>query len=84
MREVGLRELKTRASEIVRDVRDRRTQYVITYRGRPVGILQPLGESDPATPNSSAWEELFQLADEIGRGWVSPLTTGELLSEMRR
>ena len=84
MREIGIRELKTRASEIVRDVRDHRAQYVITYRGRPVGVLQPLSEPDLGTPDNTAWDELFQLGEEIGRGWTSPLTTGELLSEMRR
>ncbi len=84
MHEIGVRELKTRASAILRDVRDRRAQYIVTYRGRPVGVLQPIAEPDPGTPDVTAWEELFQLGEEIGRGWVSPLTTGELLSEMRR
>ena len=42
MPDVGVRELKIRASEIVRDVRERRARYVITYRGRPVGVLAPL------------------------------------------
>jgi prevent-host-death family protein len=83
VREIGVRELKTRASEIVRNVRDHRAQYVITYRGRPVGVLQPLSEPDLGTPDNTAWDELFQLSDEIGRGWSSPLTTGELLSDMR-
>jgi prevent-host-death family protein len=90
MPEVGVRELKTRASEIVRDVRERRARYVITYRGRPVGVLAPL----EATPQAEAlpggeqgaavWEELTRLGEEIGRGWRSPLTSAELLSEMRR
>jgi prevent-host-death family protein len=84
MREIGIRELKTRASEILRDVRDHRAQYVITLRGRPVGILQPIAAPEPSTSNSAAWDELFELGEEIGRGWSSPLTTGELLSEMRR
>ncbi len=84
MREIGVRELKARASEIVRDVRDRRAQYVITYRGRPVGLLQPLNEPSLSTVDDTAWDELFQLGEEIGRGWASLLTTGELLSEMRR
>ena len=33
MPEVGVRELKIRASEILRNVRERRARYVITYRG---------------------------------------------------
>ena len=90
MAEVGVRELKARASEIIREVREQRTRYVITHRGRPVGLLIPLEESGASAlpvlgePTSAAWDELVRLGEEIGRGWRSPLTSTELLSEMRR
>ena len=90
MPDVGVRELKTRASEIVRNVRENRARYVITYRGRPVGVLLPLQEA-PETRlavggqhGADVWEELSELGAEIGQGWKSPLTSAELLSEMRR
>ncbi len=90
MLSVGVRELKIRASEIIRDVRERRARYIVTYRGRPVGMLTPL---DPALqaeallgsePGTAVWDELSKLGEEIGRGWQSPLTSAELLSKMRR
>ena len=90
MPDVGVRELKTHASEIVRNVRERRARYTITYRGEAVGVLIPLEQprAEPAIggPDSgeSAWDELVRLGQEIGRGWRSPLTSTELLSEMRR
>jgi len=90
MPDVGVRELKVRASEIIRDVRERRARYVITYRGQPVGLLMPLEEARPmdlspiGEPAMAVWEELTRLGEEIGRGWRSPLTSTELLSEMRR
>jgi prevent-host-death family protein len=90
MPDVGVRELKARASEIIRNVRDQRARYVITYRGRPVGLLMPLDEvrATPLLPTGepamAAWEELTRLGQEIGRGWRSSLTSAELLSEMRR
>ena len=90
MPQVGVRELKARASEIVRAVRDRRARYVITHRGRPVGLLLPLDEASRSeavadgAQGADAWEELTRLGEEIGRGWRSPLTSTELLSEMRR
>jgi prevent-host-death family protein len=90
MAEVGVRELKTRASEIIRDVREQRTRYVITHRGRPVGLLIPLEEAGSGSlaatgePTTTAWDELVRLGEEIGRGWHSPLTSTEILSEMRR
>ena len=90
MPDVGVRELKARASEIIRNVRERRARYVITYRGRPVGVLLPLDEATQAEAVAGAeqgtavWQKLSQLGEEIGRGWRSPRTSAELLSEMRR
>jgi len=89
MPEIGVRELKTHASEIIRKVRDRRARYVITYRGRPVGLLLPLEEPDleGRLLNQAAadpWEELTQLGQEIGRGWRADQTSAEILAAMRR
>jgi len=90
MAEIGVRELKTRASEIIREVREHRARYLITYRGRPVGVLLPLEEPEPkdlapvAAPGAMIWEELVALGEEIGQGWQSSLTSAELLSGMRR
>jgi prevent-host-death family protein len=87
MPDIGVRELKAHASEIVRDVRERNGRYIVTYRGRPVGILAPLEAAPYDAGGESAagvWEELTRLGEEIGRGWQSPLTSAELLADMRR
>jgi len=86
MPDVGVRELKTHTSEILRQVREKGVRYTITYRGRPVGILGPLEQSGPdvAASRDTAWEDLVRLGQEIGRGWQSSLSSVELLSEMRR
>jgi prevent-host-death family protein len=87
MPEIGVRELKTHASEIVRSVRDQRARYLVTYRGRPVGVLLPLDEAGVSweeDEETAVWEELAALGEEIGQGWRSSLTSAELLSEMRR
>jgi prevent-host-death family protein len=89
MPEIGVRELKARASEIIRAVRDRRARYLVTYRGRPVGVLMPLDESkreEASSPGEgqAAWEDLVALGQEIGRGWRSDMSGADVLSEMRR
>jgi len=89
MPDIGVRELKTRASEIVRNVRKRRARYVITYRGRPVGLLVPLehpsaAQPDVAASGASAWDELVRLGRDIAQGWRSPESSTEILSSMRR
>ncbi len=86
MPEAGVRELKARASEIIRRVRDRRLRYIITYRGRPVAVLAPLeGSTTTETARGGeAWRELERLGAEIGKGWRAPVSSAELLSGMRR
>lgn len=84
MPEIGVRELKARASEIVRDVRDRRARYVITHRGRPVGVLAPYSEAQAQRSDDEAWERLIALGKEIAEWWPEGLDSGELISQMRR
>lgn len=90
MQDIGVRELKTRASEIMRNVRKRRARYVITYRGRPVGMLTPLeqapivGSDSVAESADEVWAELTRLGEQISQGWRSPQTSADLLSTMRR
>ena len=87
MPEAGIRELKIRASEILRRVRERKARYIITYRGRPVAVLGPM-EASPAPeggpPDASAWQRLEQLGEEIGKGWRSSKSGADLLSASRR
>ena len=90
MPDIGVRDLKTHASEIIRRVREQRARYVITHRGKPVGLLMPLDEASPTLLHAAdslaepAWDALTRLGEEIGREWRSPLTSTELLAEMRR
>ncbi len=89
MPEIGVLELKTHASAIIRSVREQRTRYVITRRGKPVGLLLPLDEGTyPAGTDvqagGGAWDELVRLGEEIGRGWPPDLTGAEVVSAMRR
>lgn len=41
MAEVGIRELKEKASQILREVREKGESYTITYQGKPCGLLVP-------------------------------------------
>ena len=91
---VGVRELKNQATEIVRDVRTNRTEYVITYYGQPVAVLLPVDEKwlseEPGRaaaaviPGDDVWAELEAIRKEIGENWQSDKTAVELVSEQRR
>ncbi len=42
-RTVGVRELKARASEVLREVESTGAEFVVTVRGRPVARIEPIG-----------------------------------------
>jgi prevent-host-death family protein len=66
-------EFKARCLELMEEVRERRTQYVITKRGKPVAMLGPcddtpsdafgilkgslVGHDDVVAPDPDAWSE---------------------------
>ncbi len=83
--EIGIRELKSRASEVVRAVKEERARYVVTQRGKPVAVIVPMDAVPPEKDSpDDAWERLLKLRDELGKGWQSEKSAGEILSEMRR
>ena len=85
MADIGVRELKTHASEILREVKEKRARYIVTHHGRTVAAIIPIDEVQPATANEvSAWDELVNLGQQIGQHWQAQQTSTELLSEMRR
>lgn len=86
MTEIGVRELKTRASEIIRAMREERARYVVTYRGHPVGTLAPLDEPVAISSGEMAevWADLLCLGEAIGANWDAPQSSTELLAELRR
>ncbi len=85
MPDIGVRELKANASGILRQVRERGVQYVVTLRGEPVGVLLPVDAAgEAAICQTPAWDELLTLRAEIGRAWHADKHSTELLGEQRR
>lgn len=86
MRTVGVRELKTHTSRIIRNVRENRVSYTITYRGKPVGILLPFEADIAVAPDrdQDSWSELEKLREEFARRPRPEKSLTEALTEMRR
>ncbi|MBV6450693.1 MAG: hypothetical protein MHPDNHAH_01419 [Anaerolineales bacterium] len=83
--EIGIRELKSRASEVVRAVKEERARYVITQRGKPVATIIPMDAILPEKKSDDeVWERLMQLGEQISKGWKNEKSAVEILSEMRR
>ena len=94
MPQVGIRELKNEASEIIRAVREERAEYVVTLRGRPVAVIMPMAEDWPEAEaeraaiavreNPAFWDRMAALRAEIAAKWQSDKTAIELIEEQRR
>jgi prevent-host-death family protein len=85
MADIGVRELKIHASEIVRKVKERGMRYVVTLHGRPVAAIIPVDQATGGIENeNSAWDELTRLGQQISIEWTSSRTSTETLSDMRR
>jgi len=82
--EIGIRELKSRASEVVRAVKEERARYVITQRGKPAALIIPLDAAPPEKSADEVWERLMKIREELGKGRQSEKSAVEILSEMRR
>jgi prevent-host-death family protein len=85
MAAIGLRELKTHASEIIRKVKEKRSRYIVTHRGRPVAAIIPIDEVQPGSESGTpAWDELVSLGQQISQNWQSEQSSTEILSDTRR
>jgi prevent-host-death family protein len=83
--DVGVRDLKAHASEMMRCVAEQHATYVVTRRGRPVGLLTPMPApaEAPLTPEE-AWDRLEKLGGELNRAWKTRRTSTTAIAGMRR
>jgi antitoxin (DNA-binding transcriptional repressor) of toxin-antitoxin stability system len=70
VRAVGIRELRTRASELLRRVRENQEAVDVTYRRQVIARVVPLvPPAETAESLSTVWTDMDRLAEEIGRHW---------------
>jgi prevent-host-death family protein len=87
---VGVRELKTHAARIVRQVRDSRASYILTHRGRAVGVILPLDPADDtsqapdAAEAAAAWNTFMRAGRRLERRFRRGVSGVQILSTMRR
>ena len=86
MRSIGIRELKARTSQVIREVRVHGGEIDITHHGRVVARLVPVAPPRRRTPRRSAavWSTIDQVAREIGRRWPKGVSAVHAVREGRR
>src|SRR5438874_13818657 len=83
---VGVRELKAHAARILRHVRETHASYVVTHRGRSIGVLLPIETVDGShdVETGPSWSAFLEAGRRLERRF-RPGTSGvKILSEPRR
>jgi prevent-host-death family protein len=84
MRSVGIRELKQRTSQVLRELQESGQEIEVTHHGRVVARLVPVRPA-PARPRAAAaWSTLDQVAREIGARWPKGRSATAAVREGRR
>ena len=81
---VGVRELKRRASELVRLAREEAVEVEITFRGRPVARLVPVRNRSSEASGDKHWRALDVIAADIGRRWPKGVSAAAAVADARR
>jgi len=88
METIGIRELKTHASEILKRVREDGATYTVTHHGRAIARLTPIVELDEDRRPFASVEEMVAafdaLAEEIGRHLPPGATAEDAINDVRR
>lgn len=79
---IGIRELRSQASRLIRLVREKGESVDVTYHGKVVARLVPVKRE--SEPNPQAWADLDQLAAEIGKAWQGTPDAVHAVREGRR
>src|SRR6516164_8166547 len=85
---VGVRELKTHAARILRRVREARASYILTHRGRAVGVILPIEGPDVSQisedDGAAAWNAFLSAGRRLERRFRPDVSGVRLLSTTRR
>jgi prevent-host-death family protein len=82
--------LKTHAAHILRQVRESGTSYLVTHRGRAIGVILPVDGEDDASQTfdsldaPTAWATFVRVGRRLEHRFTPGVSGVRLLSEMRR
>ena len=84
MPSIGVRELKARASEVLRRVRERGESVDVTHRGEVVARLVPVPRPRRRRRTAATWSSLDRVAAEISARWPPGRSAAAAVKEGRR
>ena len=83
--EIGVRELKEHASNILRRVREDGETVIITYRGKAVARISPMEDLEAKKARvEEVLRKMEELSKEISKDWPKGLSAVDAVREQRR
>jgi antitoxin (DNA-binding transcriptional repressor) of toxin-antitoxin stability system len=85
MEEIGVRELKDHATQILRKVREEGAEYHVTYHGKVIARIGPvISEELDSIERGDIWAEWDALAEEISKHWPEGVSAVDAVRDVRR
>lgn len=84
MRSIGVRELKQRTSQVLRELRHDGEEIEVTHHGRVVARLVPVRSKPARRRTAAVWSTLDRVAREIGARWPKGRSAAAAVREGRR
>jgi prevent-host-death family protein len=88
---IGIRALKNGTSRVIDEVAERKEEYIVTDRGRPVAVLRPWREEDRREASAERADEIMERILRIARRVAAEAaaagntkSAAEVVSEQRR
>ena len=85
---VGIKEFKNQATQLLRHVREEKTEVIVTHDGEPVAVLRPFQEEDNAKSRGerlkAAMVRADVLAEKIAKDWPEGVSAADAVAEQRR
>lgn len=85
--EVGVKELKNKTTQIIRDVKQKGNQYIVTVDGDPVAVIisiQALSDIEHQKKRLAVLGDIKLLAKEVSKDWNDDISAAQAVSEQRR
>jgi prevent-host-death family protein len=82
--QIGVRELKEQASDILRRVREGGETFEVTFRGRVVARLIPVATSPSEPSLETFWDSWERLAAEVSSHWPAQVSAVDAIRDVRR
>lgn len=88
MKTIGIKDFKNQVTQLLRQVREEKSEVIVTHDGEPIAVLRPFQEDDDSKSRSeqlkAAMVRADLLAEKISKIWPKSVSAVDAVAEQRR